>query len=345
MFARLSTFARCAFAFCAILAASTANLAAQELRNQAVPFTVWLDFGLLTRPDPPHVSLPIWLESLQVQHTPAKDGTPEQTAYRLRLRKMGQLNQLLQMRLFFEDVPGESPVVTGWTETGTELYQSEPQGAGLDLPNSANLTIPVEGADYLDITVPGDGSNVRGVFLNTLTKTQGLAALDFVPTPQVADPFGNLPSIEPQSDDLHLYGRVKAVLEPKAVKLDPDQTFDFELDREPLMAVVTFEALNVDIAYPPEATVNSRRLGAVTMHLPDLADPAYRGDVRPLERDMRFRYTGWLRCQAIIPGSALRVGLNSLILVVNKQGGAIAVRSVEIQLKHNWQNLDYTVSP
>ncbi len=341
----ISNIARRVVAICGLLLALSLPLSAQQLRNQPIPFSVWLDFGLLTRPDPPNVALPIWLESLQLQHNPAKDSAPENTVYRLRLRRMGQLNQLLDARLFFEDLPGQSPVITGWTETGTLRYQSESLGSGLNLPNSVSLAIPVVDTDYLDITVPGDGSTVRGVFLSTLTKTEGHAALDFAPSAQIPDPFGNLPTVEAQTDDTHLYGRVRAMLEPKAVKLDPDETLDFQLDRQPLMAVVTFEALNVDVAYPPEATVNSRPLGPVTMHLPDLADPAYRGEVRPLERDMRFRYTGWLRCQVVVPGSALKAGLNSLILVVNKQGGSIAVRSVELQLKHNWQNFDYTITP
>ena len=86
-------------------------------------------------------------------------------------------------------------------------------------------------------------------------------------------------------------------------------------------------------------------LGAAKMRLPDLADPAYRGDVRPLERDMHFRYTGWLPCQMIIPASALRAGANRLSLVANAQGGAIAVRAVELQLKHNWKNFEYNLSP
>jgi len=346
MFARFTPSLLCCLAAsAALLWAGAGPAAAQELRAQPVPFSVWLDFAILTRPDPPRVSLPIWLESLQVQHNSAKVDAPEQTIYRLRLRRLGQLNQLLQVRLLFNDDPEASPVITGWTETGTQRYRSEILGNGLNLPTSVALAVPVEGTDYLDVTVPGNGSNLRGVFLSTLAKIQGIAALDFPPTGEIPDPFGNLPAIEPQADDSHLYGRVRATLEAKAVKLDPDETLDFELDRQPLMALVTFEALNVDISYPPEMTVNSRPLGPVTMHLPDLADPAYRGDVRPLERDMRFRYTGWLRCQTIVPGSALRTGLNSVILRINRQGGSIAVRAVEIQLKHNWQNFDYTVSP
>jgi hypothetical protein len=318
---------------------------AQELREQPIPFSVWLDFKALMSPNPPHVGLPIWLESVTQQHNPATETATEQTSYRIRLRRLGQLNREIRLRLFFDDRADANPTVSGWTETGTLLYQSDPLGSGLELPNSADLNIPVEGMDYLDVTVPGDGSNLRGTFLNTLKKTEGVAMIDFPPGKDAPDPFGNLPAAQPPVDDILLYGRVRAALEPKAVKLEPDETLDFDLDRQPLVAVVTFEVLNVDIAFPPQVTINGQSLGAAKMRLPDLADPGYRGEVLPFERDMRFRYAGWLPCQAVIPGSALHSGLNRLRLVVDKEGGSVAVRAVELQLKHNWQGLEHNLKP
>jgi hypothetical protein len=124
-----------------------------------------------------------------------------------------------------------------------------------------------------------------------------------------------------------------------------ETVFPIQLDRQPLVAVLSFEVLHADIAEPPQVTVNGRPCGTANLSLPDLADPALRGEVRPMEADMRFRYTGWLRCQKVIPGSALRAGLNRLVLGVNRNAGSVAVRAVEVQLKHNWQNLDYTLTP
>ncbi len=317
---------------------------AQELHDQPIPFSVWLDFEALLRPDPPHVSLPIWLESLQTQRSPRTETTPEQTVYRLRLRRMGQLNREILLRLFFDDRPDASPIISGWTETGRPRYLSPTLGEGLDLPTSVALTVPVADTDYLDITVPGNGSNVRGVFLSTLGKTETTSALDFPISQETADPFGNLPQTEIPTEDKLLFGRVRALLEPKAVKLAPDEELDFTLQRQPLVAMVTFEALNVDIAYPPELSINDLPLGPARTLLPDLASPAYHGDVRPMEQDMHFRYTGWLRCQAVIRGSALIAGENHLVITVNNQGGSIAVRAVELHLKYNYHGLDYTVA-
>ena len=333
----------------ALLAIAQPHLQAQELRVQPTPFSVWLDFEKLSTPNPPKVALPIWLESVQSEPVPARGDSPEQTAFRIRLRRMPHLNPEIQLRVFFQDIAGRSPVVTGWTETGSRLYESPSLGAGLNLPSSATLTVPVDGLDYLDVTVPGDGSNVRGVFAATLRKTEGRATLDFAETGNGDDPFGSGPASKPSVDDLYLYGRTRATLCAETIKLEPATGLDgmlweLQLDASPLAALLTFEVLGADISFPPEITVNDRPLGAVYLQLPDLADPGYRGDVRPLEREMRFQYTGWMRCQKLIPASALSSGLNQLQLRLNKASGPVAVRAVEIQLKHHWQDFDYTVT-
>jgi len=96
---------------------------------------------------------------------------------------------------------------------------------------------------------------------------------------------------------------------------------------------------------PPEWTINGRPLGAAAIHLPDLSDPAYRGTVRPQRRDVHFQYNGWLRGQKTVPGSALRVGLNKIVIRLTKDSEPVAVRAVELQFKHHWQYLDYKLAP
>ncbi len=325
------------------------SLLAQELREQPIPFSVWLDLRSLARPSAPSIALPIWLETFQSEHFPARDAAPEHTALRLRLRRMAHLNDEIELRVFFQDEAEARPVVTGWTETGLLLYQSDPLGCGIGLPSSEKLTVAVDGIDYLEITVPGDGQNISGIFLTTLRKTETRFAFDF-PNQPTSDAFGDLPPSRPDAFDGLLFGRVKATLELGVTKLSSDSgeretVFLIELDRQPLIAIVSFEVLHADIAEPPALSVNGRPLGPAHLFLPDLADPAYRGEARPMEADMRFRYAGWLRCQKVIPGSALRAGLNRLVLGVNRNAGSVAVRNVEVQLKHNWQNLDYTLTP
>lgn len=338
------------FLIATVCAATFAPLHGQELREHPTPFSVWLDLAALARPTPPRIGLPIWLESVEVQRFPAKADRAEQTSFRLRFRPVGELNREIQLRVFFDDKPEARPKVTGWSETGALRYSSPVLGAGLNLPTSAVLTIPVKGINYLDITVAGRGSSIRGAFVSSLTTTEQRIARDFVSPQETVDAFGNVPVIPPGRDDSYLYGRVRAALEAGPVKLEPgpvagETVYDIQLESAPLMAVLTFEILNAEIAFPPEIIVNSRRMGPVSLHLPDLADPAFRGDVRPAEGAMRFHYTGWLRCHKLIPGGMLKAGLNRISFGLNNTLRPVAVRSVELQLKYPWQNLDYTLTP
>ena len=322
---------------------------AQELREQPTPFSVWMDFGVLASSAPPHIALPIWLASLGTERIPAREDAPAKTIFRLHFRRVGDLNKSLQFRLFFDDLPDAIPTVTGWSETGASRFESGPLGTGVGLPSSENLTIPMDGVDYIDITTPGDGAGIRGVFLASLKRAEVQHAIDYASPAGVADAFDNLPAAPLQADDYSLYGRVKASIDPGVMKLTPRDaptgSWEFELQSPPLTAIVTFDILDADALAPLEITVNDRPIGPASVHQPDLADPAYIGLVRPLDRDMRFRYAGWLRAQRAIPGSALRAGLNKVVLRLNRDSGSVAVRAVELQLKYNSPALDYTLSP
>ena len=334
-------------ALCALLPFFAAR--AQELQEQPTPFSTWLDFQTLGSAHAPRQALPIWLESVQRTSHPANTNAPVKTTFRIRLRRFGQLNAHLQLRLFFDDVPGAAPLVSGWSETGAQQFRSQPLGSGLDLATSESLVIAAEKLDYIDVAVPGDGSNVRGAFVATLKKSETLHALDFTAPAELDDPFANLPPSPPASNDSYLYGRVKAGIESGPVTLAPadarEIAWEIELDAIPLLAVIAFEILDVDPLSPPEWIVNGTPLGAASIHLPDIADPAYQGIVRPLESTPRFQYNGWLRGQQAIPGSALRAGVNKLVLRLDKKSNAVAVRAVELQLKHHWQHLDYKLTP
>ncbi|MGV3533225.1 MAG: hypothetical protein ACO1QR_12705, partial [Chthoniobacteraceae bacterium] len=295
-------------------------------------------------------ALPIWLESVQSQFVPETSDAVAHMVYRLRLRRVPQLHAAVQLRLYFQDKLGAAPAVSAWTETGVLRFESGPLGTGLNLSTSALLNIPVTDTDYIEIAVPGDGGTLRGAYVSSLKRIDAQAALDFVPSTPVLDAFGGVEEAVPRQQDSYLFGRVRATLEAGTIKLEPgvgsnEVTYEVELDAAPLVAMVTFEVLEMDLAWPPEVTVNDIPLGAVAPVLPDLADLAYRGNSRPAERDMRFHYTGWLRCQRLIPGSALRQGLNRLTFRLNRNSGPVAIRVVELQLKHHWENFDYKLTP
>lgn len=325
------------------------GLWAQDLKVQPTPFTAWIDFKVFNSPYATRPPLPIWLGGVETTNTRSTDGAITATTFRLRFRQFGAINNELLLRLFFDDQPERNPTVSAWNEIGDALFQTKPLGQGMALPSSDTLLIPMAGVDYIDIDVPGDGSTIRGVFLSSLRDTRVKQALDFQSSTEVNDPFQNAPAAQADTNDSYLFGRVKATLDASPIKLSPDAnpttSFDFQLDRQPLIAVVTFEILNADLSYPPEVTVNSNPLGAASIILPDLADPGFQGSVYALEQNMRFRYTGWLKCQKVVPGSVLVGNSNTLTLTTPRYSNPVAIRAVEVQLKYNWQSLDYTLSP
>ena len=332
---------------CALLPLFAAG--AQELHEQPTPFSAWVDFQTIGSASAPKVGYPIWLESVQRPALPSNTNAPLKSTFRIRLRRVGSLNGQLQLRLFFDDVPGASPVVSGWSETGVNHFLSPSLGTGVGLPTSESLVIPGEAVDYIDVSVPGDGSTVRGAFLATLKSAETLHAIDFAEPAELDDAFANLPAFKTSANDSYLFGRVKAEIEAGSITLSPTDApsiaWRIELDAIPLLAVITFEILDVDPLHPPEWVINSTPLGPTNIHLPDLADPGYQGIVRPTEPLPRFQYNGWIRGQQVIPSSMLHVGENKLVLRLDGKSNALAVRAVEMQLKHHWQHLDYKLVP
>jgi hypothetical protein len=293
--------------------------------------------------------MPIWFESFQNEPVAAKDGAPATTVYRLRLRRMPSLHRELLLRTFFDDREGALPVISAWTESGRELYRSPQLGSGTGLPTNETVVVPVEGADYLDIVVPGDGNNVRGVLASSLKENVTRQTIDFQPAAAVQDPFGNLPEANPSEQDQKLFGRVKATVDTGTVILsrkgEATAQWEFQLGGQPLTAVVTFEVLNADLTAPPVVVANDGQPGSANVHWPDLSDPAFRGESRPLEPSMRFQYTGWLRAQYVIPGHLLHSGMNHVNIALPEDSGTVAIRNVELQLKHNWKHFDYILTP
>lgn len=347
------------FGLLALLAPMTAR--AQTLEMTPTPFTALVDFATLRRPAGQALeamrSQPIWLEGVQrVEPGEAATTTGEKergTVFRIRLRPMPGLNDRLLLRLYFEDKPGAHPLVTGWSETGGQRYASPPLGAGLGLPASQSLLIPMRGIDYLEIAVPGDGSTLRQALLTSIHKAKTAAAYDFALAPALLDPFGGGESLPAPERDTFLFGRTRATLEAGTVHLSaPDAPkeetstlyFEFNLESAPLLAMLTFDVLAAYPAAPLLAWANNEPVGSVSMLLPDLADPGYTGATRPLE-GMRFRYAGWARCQKVIPARCLHPGKNVLALQLPPHSTAVALRKIELQLKNPWQKLDYTLIP
>jgi hypothetical protein len=329
---------------CGALLASAGAVRAQSLVEQPTPFSVWLDFKALAQGVKRKSGLPIWIETVErirVHQTA--------TTFRLRLRRFGPLTEELQLRLFFRDHPGAAPNITGWTETGAQPYESGPLGDGLGVDTSASLVVPAAELDYLDIEVPGDGANLRGAYLASLRKDAIRRALDFAPAPAVLDPFGQPAPVEPAEEDTLLHGRVRATIDTEPLKLTPpastDAVYQFSLDAQPILATASFEILGADPLTPLAVYVNGHYAGPLAVSFPDLADPGYVGLAVPLERNLRLRYTGWLRAQVQLAGARLQAGANTLVLRASPESTPLVLRAVEIQLKHPSPVFDYELKP
>jgi len=335
---------RTAFRYLFALTCLTAVAGAQELQVQPTPFTAWLDFQALTRAGVASKGLPIWVESVQRVSSVAG-----KTIFRLRFRHVGGLDEQLQLRIFYRDLPGAQPSVTGWTETGSQPFIAGPFGSGLGLDTSETMIVPAAALDYLDVELPGDGRNLRGAFLGSLRRQTVWHALDFPPPPAFSDPFGGAEPVTLSENDKYLFGRVRATIDAAPLKLEPtgvtDAAYEFSLETPPLLAALTFEVLDASPTAPLQAYINGQPLGPLAVTFPDLADPGFRGESHPLEAGLRFRYEGWLRGKMIVPGSALRGGVNTFVLQVGESASPVVVRAVEIELKYPSSVFDYELHP
>src|SRR5260370_36927772 len=135
----------------------------------------------------------------------------------------------------------------------------------------------------------------------------------------IPEPFSSLPSLHAPEQDLEHFGTVTATLASDTVPVGSDAqrgaAFQFGIESQPLLALLTFEVASPRIDSPPEVYVNGEDVGAATFTLPELADPAYRGQMESLLKEMRFQYTRWLRAQKLIPVSNLKVGTNDVIIL------------------------------
>lgn len=307
---------------------------AQELKAQPVPFTALLDFH---DSNSARDAFPIWFEKWDSHAQKSREGKVEKTIFRLRFRRFISLNNELLLRLYFDD---QQPIlVTAWDEIGTRSFGPIQLGQSLGLPTSETLMVPMPNVDYIDIETPGDGSSLRAALLSTIGKVEIPKPLDLGTTPELLDPFDNSPTTMPRVDDTLLFSRVKATLDGSSIRLSDENNhssiYEFQLASQPTLAIVTFEILNADISSPPQLSANDHDIGAATIILPDLADPAYQNRLQHLKADAAYHYEGWLKCQKLVRGSDLTAGVNRLQIQSDPHSDTVAIRAIEVQLKYS----------
>ena len=294
-------------------------------------------------------SVPNWVEA--VTFTPADTQTDPAalSVFRIRLARPSGHSSILFFRLFFNDQIAARPQIVAWDESGSQVLRSGALGAGIDLESSESVMIPMHGVTTVDVEVPGDGSSVRGAYLEwmihtELAHTASVGSQDAVPAP-----FATALPLHAPTEDSEELGTVTASLSDDLIRIGPTPEqgaiFEFGVESQPLLALVTFEIANPRIDSPPEVIANGQNVGAASLIMPGLADPGYRGEMHRIVSQMQFQYTGWLRAQKIVPASALHSGTNDIAIVNGPDASVAVIRVTQVQLKYLWEKSDYILKP
>lgn len=303
----------------------------------------WLDLrqhpAAASRPQ----SAPDWVEAVGMTSSTAPDGTPR-SVFRIRVSHPSPDFQVMFLRLFFDDHTSARPEIVAWDELGAQVIRSGELGSGIGLPTSDSVMVPMNNISTLDIEVPGDGKTIRAVYLDWMTSSEVVHPANAEHRDVIPEPFTSLPPLHSPQQDTEHFGTVTATLANETIPIGPDAdhaaAFQFGMESQPLLALLTFEIASPQIDAAPEVYVNGEDVGPATLMLPELADPAYRGSMESMIKGMHFQYTGWLRAQKLIPATSLKVGSNDVI-ILSGAGTSSAIRGTQVQLKYLWEKSDY----
>src|SRR5262249_35584245 len=217
---------------------------------------------------------PAWVEALTLLPAdPTEGSTASKSVFRIRVTPPGPEYKILFFRLFFDDKPNQQPELVAWDETGTHILRSGTLGAGMNLPSSDSVIIPMTGASAIDIEVPGDGKTIRGAYLDWMTSSEVVHPVNVEHRDIIPEPFSVVPKLHAPPEDVENFGTVTATLAPESIRLDSrtqqNAAFQFPIEAEPLTALLTFEIANPRIDAPPEVYVNGQNIGPVAFTLPD----------------------------------------------------------------------------
>jgi hypothetical protein len=308
----------------------------------------WIDLRQNANPGAVQ-SVPDWVEAVTFIPSNTQADTAAPSVFRIRLAKPGGHSSVLFFRLFFNDQTSARPQVVAWDESGSQLLRSGPLGSGIDLESSESVMIPMHGITTVDVEVPGDGNSVRGAYLEWMSSSEMVHSPSAGSQDAVPEPFAATLALHAPAQDSEEFGTVTASLSADLIRISatPSEAavFEFGLESQPLLALVTFEIASSRIDSPPEVIANGENVGPASLVMPGLADPGYRGEMHAIISQMQFQYTGWLRAQKIVPISALRAGTNNITIINGPNAAGAVIRATQIQLKYLWTKSDYILKP
>jgi hypothetical protein len=320
---------------------------AQDLRDEASPATAWIDLRPASAETAQSQVVPPWVEAFDANPVAAPNGTSS-TLFTLQLGSEVQSRSGLLVRVVYRDLREARPSLVAVDRDGNELARSQPLGEGGGLLASEGFYVPTHKLASIHIEVPGDGDHLHTAFLSLVDEVQFLKAADTVLPITPLQRFERALPFPLHFDDLHLFGRVRAVLATESFPLGGGQDvgFDLELGERPLMAILRFEIRGAEVTRPAEVIVNAGVPRPVAYLFPDLADPSYVGLIRRDNLGMHFRYASWMPGQVVIPSSDLTAAnLNAITLRLPNGHENASIRHVILELKYNWDKLSYDIAP
>ncbi|HEY6070050.1 MAG TPA: hypothetical protein VIU85_01665 [Chthoniobacterales bacterium] len=311
---------------------------------QSVAQSAWIDLRQHKKAASRPQSAPSWVEAVGMTATTGSDGR-SRSVFRIRVSRPSADSQIMFLRIFFDDKADARPEIVAWDELGTQVVRSGELGSGIGLPSSDSVMIPMNGISTIDIEVPGDGKTVRATYMDWMTSSEVVHPANADRRDVIPEPFSSMPPLHSPDQDVEHFGTVTATLSNETIPIGPDvehaAAFQFGIETQPRLALLTFEVASPRIDSPPEVYVNGQSVGAASFTLPELADPGYRGEIESMVKEMHFQYTGWVRAQKLIPVSELKAGTNDVIILSGAETSASAIRGTQVQLKYPWEKSDY----
>src|SRR4051794_6573519 len=213
--------------------------------------SAWLDLRQIPAANSKPQASPDWVEAISIVPGQKVDGLSEKTVFRIRLTHPSPEAQVLFVRLFFQDNAEQKPQLIAWDESGTVVMQSGPLGAGIGLPTSESVMVPMVGVSTIDIEVPGDGKTVRGAYLDWMARAEVLHPMSADHRELVPEPFTPVAPLHPIAQDTERFGTVTASLADETIRIGPSVShgaaFQFGLETPPLVALITFEIASPNI--------------------------------------------------------------------------------------------------
>src|SRR5438094_5936264 len=310
--------------------------------------SAWIDLRQNAKPGAVQ-NAPYWVEAVTFIPAGTQADAAVPSVFRIRLARPGGRATVLFFRLFFNDQTSARPAIVAWDESGSQLLRSGPLGAGIDLESSESVMIPMHGITTIDVEVPGNGTSVRGAYLEWMGRSEVVNASGVGSQDAVPQPFAATLPLHAPAQDAEEFGTVTAPLSTDLIRIgstsSESATFEFGLESQPLVALITFEIAGPRIDSPPEVIANGENVGPASLVMPGLGDPGYRGEMHAIVSQMQFQYTGWLRAQKIVPVSALRTGTNNITIINGPNAAGAVIRATQIQLKYLWDKSDYILKP